>query len=455
MFEMLRESIEVLRDIAAVLDPSVLDGAEAMQIVEQASELERLAGAVRILAAGRVAQTGAWIGPDGAFRDAGDWMASVTGTTIGRAKATLQTAERLNALPETRAALRAGALSEVKVDAIASAATADPRAESTLLASASTEGVRGLKNACARVEAAASTKQMERYEAVRAVRSLRHRRISDVEGLLEMRGPIELTSGVMAALQPIETDLFDQARASGRREHPDTLAFDALVQMSDEAADVALQASGNRAPATIVVRVDGPALTRGTTQPGEICEIVGVGPVPVAIARKLMGDSILKVLVHDATDVLAISHAGRTIPTRMRTALEELFPECCIEGCHVNRHLEIDHNVPISEGGPTALWNLTRPCHFHHDYKHTHNLRIEGHGTNRHFVPAPTETTDPPDRTPERDERLDPDPSDLESPRRGRLHLRTLRAEREVARRAETRAAERGGAWDPRVVSPP
>ena len=415
--------IEVVRDIAAALDFSVLDGAEAIQLVEEASELERLAAAVRTLAAGRVAQTGAWVGPDGAFRDAGAWMGSVTGTTIGRAKATLETAQRLDALPETRAALRAGALSEVKVDAIASAATADPRSESRLLESAASEGVRGLKNACARVEAAASTNQVERYEAVRAVRKVRHRAISDVEGLLEMRGPLELTSSVMAALGPIETELFEQARSSGRREEPDALAFDALVQMADESAEVALQATGNRAPATVLVRVDGPALARNAAESGEICEIVGVGPIPVPVARKLMGDAILKALVHDATDVLAVSHAGRTNPTRMRTALEELFPECCIEGCHVNRHLEIDHNTPISEGGPTALWNLTRPCHFHHDYKHAHNLRIEGEGTNRQFVPAPVKPPDPPGRPSEPDELPDGGPPDREQAGREQLRI--------------------------------
>ena len=142
--------------------------------------------------------------------------------------------------------------------------------------------------------------------------------------------------------------------------------------------------------------VDHASLVRGATEPGETCEIAGIGPVPVPVARKLADDSILKVLVHDSTDVRAISHAGRTIPARLRTALEELFPECCIEGCHVDRHLEIDHNIPIAEGGPTALWNLTRPCHHHHAYKHAHNLRIVGEGTRRHFEPAP----DPDDRAP-------------------------------------------------------
>jgi hypothetical protein len=419
VLEAVRKAVAVLRSVAASLDPAALDGAEAKQLVENAGELERLAGAVRTLAAGRVAQTGAWIGPDGAFRDAAAWMASVNGTTVGRAKATIETAERLAELPETRDALRAGSLSETQVDAITRAASADPQAESALLQSAATEGVRGLKSACASVEAAASKDQSERYEQCRARRSLRHRCISDVEGVLEVRGPLDLTARMLAALEPIESELFDEARASDRREHPDALSFDAMVQMADESAEVRAASTGSRAPATVVVRVDAEALGRGATEPGEVCEIAGVGPVPVTVAQKLLDDSILKILVHDATDVVAVSHAGRTIPARIRTALEEQFPECCIEGCHVNRHLEIDHNIPISEGGPTALWNLTRPCHFHHDYKHSHNLRIVGEGTRRRFAPADGAPPGQPRHT------------------------------------AHERSTMRRGRTDPRVVSPP
>jgi hypothetical protein len=236
---------------------------------------------------------------------------------------------------------------------------------------------------------------MERYEAVRVRRSLRHRAVSDVEGLLELCGPIDLTARVMAALEPIEAQLFDQARRSGRREHPHALAFDALVQMADESSDVAAKASGTRGPATVIVRVDHAALVRGETDVGDTCEIAGVGPVPVAVARKLADDAILRVLVHDTTDILAVSHPGRTIPARLRTAVEEMFPECCIEGCHVDRHLEIDHNLPVSDGGPTAIPNLTRVCHFHHDQKHARDLRIVGDGTRRHLARADRAPPDP------------------------------------------------------------
>ncbi len=167
MSEIVGELVARARGVLGSFDPAALTGAAAKRLVAEFAELKRLASAGEMLAAGRVAQTGAWVGEDGAFRDVGAWMAHVAGTSVGRARATVETAERLGSLPETSAALRAGSLSEVQVDVITSAATADPRAEASLLHAAATQGVKGLRQVCARVEAAASKDQAERYERAR------------------------------------------------------------------------------------------------------------------------------------------------------------------------------------------------------------------------------------------------------------------------------------------------
>jgi hypothetical protein len=366
--ELVRESVESLRRFVAGFDPAALDGEQARELVEQAAEGERLLGAVRTLAAGRVAETAAW---GAQFRDAAAWMSSVAGTTVGKARATIETAERLQALPTTADALRAGQLSDAQVELVASGATADPSAEQQLLTAAARNGVKGLKTETARVVAAASTDQDERYASAKARRYLRHRAISDVEGLLEMRGPIDRTAAFMAALEPYERDQFELARKADRRELPEALAFDAMVQLAADAAAGRLRDAPKRAPATIVVRVDKTAFDRGCTEPGEVCEIPGVGPIPVSVAQRLSQDAIYKALITDGTDVLSISHLGRHIPVRLRTAIEEAYPECAREGCHVDRHLEIDHIVPVTKGGPTEFANLHRLCHWHHDEKHT------------------------------------------------------------------------------------
>jgi len=75
---------------------------------------------------------------------------------------------------------------------------------------------------------------------------------------------------------------------------------------------------------------------------------------------------VLKVLVTDGTDVRAVAHAGRTVPARVRSALEERDPSCVVPGCVVRDRLEIHHLVPYARGGPTALDNLVRVCAWHH-----------------------------------------------------------------------------------------
>jgi hypothetical protein len=384
VFEQLRSAVDELRGLVGELEPDRFDGPGSRTLVELFDEVERLGAAGKALATRQVVATGAWR-HDGAHRDAASWLAGTTGATVGAARATVDTAARVAELPATEAALRAGALSLTQVDAIADAASADPRAEAELLERAAHDGVRGLRTACARVKAAACTDEAAQYERIRTARTLRSWTDGDGTGRIDIRGPVDATAKVMAALEPFERALFAQARAEGRRECSDALAFDALVALAgtERAED------GDGRPAvTTVVRVDFSALVRGRTVSGEVCEIVGGGPVPVSVAQRMLDDCFLKVLLVDGTDVLTVSHPGRTIPARLRTAVEERSQECDIEGCHVRRNLEIDHNLPVEEHGPTALWNLHRLCCHHHEHKHRHGLRLVGERGRMRFVPA-------------------------------------------------------------------
>jgi hypothetical protein len=384
MVEQLYRAIQHLRCVVAELEPERVDGARARELVEAFGEVERLGAAGKVLAARRVVATGSWK-KDGASRDAAEWLAVTTGATVGQARATLDTAARLESLPSTEAALRTGALSCAQVEAVTDAASVDPHAEASLLERAQHDAMRGLRNECARVKAAACVDEPARYERVRAARSLRHWTDTDGAGRIDVRGPVDATARVLAALAPYERELFEAARTDGRQERCDALAFDALVALA-EAPGVG---DGTKAPdTTVVVRVDHTALVRGHTEPGEVCELVGSGPIPVAVAAQMLDDAFIKAVVVDGTDVLAVSHLGRSIPARLRTAVEEQYLECCIEGCHVTRNLDIDHNQPIEEHGPTALWNLSRLCSHHHHHKHRHRLRLTGDGTRKHFVRA-------------------------------------------------------------------
>ncbi len=125
MFEQLRGAVGELRSLVGELEPDCFDGPGARTLVELFDEVERLGAAGKALATRQVVATGAWK-HDGAHRDAASWLAGTTGSTVGAARATVDTAARVAELPATETALRAGTLSLTQVEAIADAATADP-----------------------------------------------------------------------------------------------------------------------------------------------------------------------------------------------------------------------------------------------------------------------------------------------------------------------------------------
>ncbi len=377
MLRSLRCAVENVKRLVAEFEPDRYDGGAALELVEAFGELERIGAAGKALAVRQVAATGAWK-RTGPHRDAAAWLAASSGSTLGAARATLETSARLAELPATEAALRSGELSLVQADAIAGAASADPGAEAALLDSAAHDGVRGLRVECDRVKAAACVDAVARYERVRARRSFRHWVDADGAGRIDVRGPADVVASVAASLKPAQRRLFEEARKAGRHEPHEAIAFDALVVATTEPA--------GGVDATMVVRIDHSALVRGSTEPGELCEIPGTGPIPVHVASRLLDDAFVKVLLVDGTDVLAVSHPGRTIPARLRTAIEEMYPQCVREGCDATEFLEIDHNEPVEKGGPTAKWNLGRLCPHDHDYKHRHDLRLVGEGTRQRFV---------------------------------------------------------------------
>jgi len=156
------------------------------------------------------------------------------------------------------------------------------------------------------------------------------------------------------------TGFFHNARRAGRHEPRAAYAADALV---------ALATQGPCKPVEGRVTVDSSALARGHTEPGERCEIAGVGPVPVTVARAALDDASVAVLVRDGDQISAVSSLKRTIPIKLRRALEARYPTCGVKDCANDQFLEIDHIIPLAEGGRTEIDNLWRPCSHHHALK--------------------------------------------------------------------------------------
>jgi hypothetical protein len=390
----LQHLVERARRCVRTFDAETTSGPEALATVEAFVALERLATSGRLLAAARLDETGAWVG-DGTHRDIEGFLAAASGTSVGAARGAMATARRIPQQPAVERALRDGSLSGAQVEAITAAVAADPTAETDLLALAKTAGLKGLKTECDRVRAAAASRddEVDNYERIHRERCLRHRTMADGSGSIHIRGPLDRTAQIMASLEPLERELFEQNRRTKTIVHPDAVAFDAMVAMArafttQDAAtenasltrpsDTRPKTRGARPLATVVVHVSHDAYQRGWTEPGDICEIEGHGPIPVGVARRLAADCILKALVVDGVDVTRVAHLGRLIPAHLRTAIETRDRTCVIAGCEIDRHLEIDHNVPHATRGPTSLENLARVCHHHHAMKTIHDLRRVG-----------------------------------------------------------------------------
>ena len=92
-----------------------------------------------------------------------------------------------------------------------------------------------------------------------------------------------------------------------------------------------------------MIRLDYDALVRGAIDGEETCEIAGLGPIPVRIARELLGDAILKLVITKGVDVANVTHLGRSVTVAQQVALWWQSPECTRLGCTRTQRLENDH----------------------------------------------------------------------------------------------------------------
>ncbi len=129
---------------------------------------------------------------------------------------------------------------------------------------------------------------------------------------------------------------------------------------------------------TITLRVDLDALLRGDVGDGQVCEIPGVGPVPLSLATDLLGEAICHLVITDGCDVTTTCGLGRNVPASLRRALVERDPTCVVPGCDQPRGIEIDHRVvDFKDDGPTMLWNLARLCVHHHRLRTHQGFELE------------------------------------------------------------------------------
>ncbi|HEX6380218.1 MAG TPA: DUF222 domain-containing protein [Acidimicrobiia bacterium] len=239
-----------------------------------------------------------------------------------------------------------------------------PDAEAQLVEAAGKLTLRSLQEECRRVEAAAAVDEDDRYRQVHRRRTIRSWVDRHNVGRMSFRGTPDELALIMAEIDRRAGAIAENAIRGRWFESWDAHRVDALVEMCMPDGDAPAP------PASMIhVVVDYEALMRGHTVGGERCEIPGIGPIPVTLARQMSVDCILKLLLTKGVDVVAVAHGGYTIPAHLRTALDVRDPKCIVPGCDYYRRLQKDHRNAFGRTQVTKLEDLAHLCPFHHYLK--------------------------------------------------------------------------------------
>jgi hypothetical protein len=408
MFEDAVQIRDRLAGLVDRLDPDAMSASTARELWAVLDRSERLCAAGKTLLARRLARTHRpeRAGDKTAIED----LARRSGTSTGAARDSLDTSARLPEQPGVQGALRRGEVSLAQAAVISAAVAANAAEEDRLVGLAGRMSVPELREECARVRAAADPDPEATNRRLHRARRLR--RYVDGDGFwnLHARGTPQAGAAFNVVLDAYTDRVFTTARRAGRDEPVQAYAFDALMALADQlepnqgdcgpgqSGDGA-SASGGLAVADVnrggvdrrvgepgadllaqrvpgrlnprylaLLRVDVQALHRGRVAGNELCEIRGVGPVPVSVAEGLLGRSVLQLVITRGVDVLNVTHLGRGPTAAQKIALAWASPGCTVEGCWRTR-TENDHREPWAQTRHTRLDELDPLCAHHHDLK--------------------------------------------------------------------------------------
>ena len=368
---------EALSAIVRRIDPDGVPAHEVLRLYRALDGAARAVTAAKTLLARRVEDAREWrrLG----FASAAEFLAAESGTSLGAARKEVETSEALRRLPATKEKLLDGSLSAAQGEVIVGAATANPGAEAQLIDTAGRSNLNELCDAALKAKAAADPSPEATHRRIRKQRRLR--RFTDAEGARhwQLVGPVDELAAWEAEIDR-ETDRIFRDRSAADRldqEPREAFAFDALVAIGRPRRNTDTAPDANAAPATdaddhlepcadhepsagsadggigrrqkqprpehlALLRLDIDALWRGHVEGDELCEITGLGPIPVAVARRLLGDAVLKLIITKGDAVAHVTSLTRGPTQAMRYALLWTSPTCTVEGC-TRTIVEYDH----------------------------------------------------------------------------------------------------------------
>jgi Domain of unknown function (DUF222)/HNH endonuclease len=366
MVEGLSEVAHLLRQVVGRLDPEALSGPECAQVVRTLAMTEKACAAGRARVAARAVEEGSYRAEG--FASGPEWLARHMGSTTSEARMALETATAVEACPEAKQALVAGELSLSQAHEIVVSEAEVPGGEHDLVGLGRRSGLRAVRDAV-RERVLASCDAARLYRRQRRLRECHTWR--DRYGMVRLSVALTPDVGVpiVNRLQVGTDRVRAAARRAGSQEPYAAHAADALAQLVLGAGE----AGPGRADLVLVCDIN--AYRRGHAHPGEVCQVLGGGPLPVERVRELSEDAFLKAVLHDGEAVTTVKHFGRHIKAELRTALELGAPPgfegtvCAEPGCGRRYGLEWDHVDPLANHGPTSYANLQPRCWPHHREK--------------------------------------------------------------------------------------
>ena len=380
-----------MRAAVAAIDPDEVPATEAVRVFEGLDRIVRSASAGRTLLARRVDDAQVW--KRRGHRSAAEHLAEVTGSSLGAARAEMETSRALQELPATRRRMLDGALSPQQAAVVVGAASVNPAAEEPRLARAATANLRELREEALKARAAADADSAATH--ARLHRQRRLTRFTDGEGARHLRlcGPVDEVSVIEAELDRRLSQVIRDLPPGRHIECRDALAFDAALAMArrSEAGHAPTGDGGGKATRPhhlALLRLDVEALWRGYVEGDELCEVAGLGPIPVAVARRLLGDAVLKLIITRGEAVAQVTSLTRGPTQAMRYALLWTSPTCTVEGCS-RTIVEHDHRTGAEyrDTRHTRLDELDRICTIHHDLHTRHGWALVRGAGKRPLVP--------------------------------------------------------------------
>jgi len=224
----LGELLGSVRAVVGAVDVDGLEVPEAVRLVDECAEAERLFAALRVVVGATLEGKAMWRREG--YRSVAHWMAAKTGTDVGPAIASLEMVKLLRGLPLLADAFRSGLLSEAQAKEIAEVAAVVPDAEQQLVEAASKLTLGGLREECQRVEAAALTDEDDRH---RRVHNKRHTRAWVRQGVGHFSAsmtPDELAR-FMVGLNARTDDIVEEAIRGRWFESREAHSVDALIDL--------------------------------------------------------------------------------------------------------------------------------------------------------------------------------------------------------------------------------